>query len=133
MKLLIVDDDPAVVDFFSQVAETLEAGTIDTAGSGEEAMACVINGQYDLITLDIRMPGANGLEILSNGTEHVPTRDYRAHIGTFPGRHVGRDGPLRGRHARKTGEAGNPGPSDTIRKKDEGRTGQGECTRYLQG
>jgi CheY-like chemotaxis protein len=65
MKLLIVDDDPAVVDFFCQVAETLKAGTVDTADSGEEAMARVVNSQYDLITLDIRMPGASGLEIIA--------------------------------------------------------------------
>jgi len=84
MKLLIVDDDPAVVDFFRQVAETLEAGTIDTAGSGEEAMACVINGQYDLITLDIRMPGANGLEILSMVRNMCPHAIIALISGHFP-------------------------------------------------
>lgn len=28
-------------------------------------MGRVINGRYDLITVDIRMPGTNGLDILS--------------------------------------------------------------------
>ena len=65
MKILIVDDDPSAVDFFVQVAKALDVPTPDTAESGEEAMARVVNGQYDLITLDIRMPGASGLEILS--------------------------------------------------------------------
>jgi CheY-like chemotaxis protein len=43
MKILIVDDDPAIVDFFVQVAETLDVPTPDTVESGEEAMARVIN------------------------------------------------------------------------------------------
>ena len=38
---------------------------MDTAGSGEEALGKVIQGTYDLITLDIRMAVASGLEILS--------------------------------------------------------------------
>jgi CheY-like chemotaxis protein len=84
MRLLIVDDDPAVVDFFCQVAETLDAGTVETAGSGEEAMARIVNGQYDLITLDIRMPGASGLEILSMVRNMCPHAIIALISGHFP-------------------------------------------------
>ena len=84
MKLLIIDDDPAVVDFFGQVAETLEAGIVDTADSGEEAMARVVNGQYDLITLDIRMPGASGLEILAMIRNMCPHAIIALISGHFP-------------------------------------------------
>ena len=84
MKLLIVDDDPAVVDFFCQVAETLEAGIVETAVSGEEALARVINDQYDLITLDIRMPGASGLDILSMVRNMCPHAIIALISGHFP-------------------------------------------------
>lgn len=84
MKLLIVDDDSAVVDFFAQVAETLKAGTVDTADSGEEAMARVINDQYDLITLDIRMPGTSGLEILAMIRNMCPHAIIALISGHFP-------------------------------------------------
>lgn len=84
MKILIVDDDPAVLDFFVQVAETLGVPTPDTAESGEQAMARVINGQYDLITLDIRMPGVSGLEILSMVRNMCPHAVIALISGHFP-------------------------------------------------
>ena len=84
MKILIVDDDPSVVDFFVQVAKALDVPTPDTAESGEEAMARVVNGQYDLITLDIRMPGASGLEILSMVRNMCPPAIIALISGHFP-------------------------------------------------
>ena len=65
MRMLIVDDDSTVVDFFSQAAQSRGYVEIGTAFSGEEALGKVVQDAYDLITLDIRMPGASGLEILS--------------------------------------------------------------------
>ena len=65
MKVLIVDDDPDVVQFFKQAATEKGYTDIDVAFSGEEALTQAIKGNYDLITLDIRLPGASGLEILS--------------------------------------------------------------------
>ncbi len=65
MKFLIVDDEMSVVDFFSQAAKAMGHTDIDTASSGEEALSRVIQNTYDLITLDIRMPGVSGLEVLS--------------------------------------------------------------------
>jgi len=65
MRVLIVDDEPTVLDFFSQAARAKGVENVDTAATGEEALAKVIGQTYDLITLDIRMPGASGLEILS--------------------------------------------------------------------
>lgn len=84
MRLLIVDDDTAVVDFFSQAAEQLDVETVDTATTGEEAMSRVVNGQYDLITLDIRMPGLSGLEILSMVRNMCPHAIIAIVSGHFP-------------------------------------------------
>ena len=80
MRILIVDDT-AVVDFFCQVLKTRGITDPDTASSGEEAMGRVVNDQYDLITLDIRMPGANGLDILSMVRNTCP---HAVISGNFP-------------------------------------------------
>ena len=84
MKILIVDDDAAVVDFFCQVLETRGITDPDTAGSGEEAMGRVVNAQYDLITLDIRMPGASGLDILAMVRNMCPHAVIAVMSGHFP-------------------------------------------------
>ena len=65
MKILIVDDDSAVVDLLSEIVRIKGHTDITTASSGEEALAQVIQDCYDLITLDILMPGIGGLEVLS--------------------------------------------------------------------
>lgn len=65
MKLLIVDDEPAVVEFLSNVAANFGDVEIESASSGEETLTRVIQGRYDMISLDIKMPGVSGVEVLS--------------------------------------------------------------------
>lgn len=65
MKILIVDDDPIVRRYLTRLAKTQGYTDIDAVDSGEEALTRVIRQRYDLITLDLRMPGLNGLEIIA--------------------------------------------------------------------
>jgi CheY-like chemotaxis protein len=65
VKILIIDDESAITNFFSQLAEINGFSEIDTVGSGEEAMTQVLRKSYDVVTLDIQMPGASGLEIIA--------------------------------------------------------------------
>ncbi len=65
MKVLIVDDDPDVRAFLSDSVKATGAEVIHTAESGEEALAKAIQMRYDLVTLDIKMSGVSGIDILS--------------------------------------------------------------------
>lgn len=65
MRVLIVDDSMEVADFLAESAKLFTADQVDKASSGEEALAFATRTTYDLITLDIRMPGITGLDILS--------------------------------------------------------------------
>ncbi len=65
MKVLIVDDDADVQEFLVSCIETMGCEQIDTAESGEEALARAVQTRYDLVTLDLKMPGVSGLDILS--------------------------------------------------------------------
>ena len=57
--LLAVDDERDIVELISRFAEH-EGHTVDTAGSGAEAVRLCQKNEYDLIILDIMMPEMDG-------------------------------------------------------------------------
>ena len=65
MRILIIDDEMGITQFFSRAAVLRGFDEVETAATGEEALACVMRKRYDLITLDIRMPGLSGLEVIA--------------------------------------------------------------------
>jgi DNA-binding NtrC family response regulator len=70
-RLLIVDDEEIVRS--SLQAWFLEDGyEIDTADSAESALKCYEKGKYDLILLDIKMPGMSGMDLLMKLKEIDP-------------------------------------------------------------
>ena len=64
MNTLIVDDDMALIHFLSQAIKARGHEDVFSADSAEDALAQVVLRDYHLITLDIEMPGASGLEVL---------------------------------------------------------------------
>ena len=63
MKILIVDDEETIRDLFSQLAQ-IQGWEVDAVSTGEEALVQVMRKNYDLITLDLNMPGLSGLEVI---------------------------------------------------------------------
>jgi len=61
--ILIVDDDPSVLAAFEQVL-TDQGHKARTALRGEVALQMIQDERPDLIVMDIRMPGLNGLEAM---------------------------------------------------------------------
>jgi DNA-binding NtrC family response regulator len=61
-KILIVDDDKLLQNSL----DTILSEKYDTriAGSGEEALRLIPSHNFDLVLLDIRLPGINGIETL---------------------------------------------------------------------
>ncbi len=65
-KLLLVDDHPIVRDGLIRILEdSFPSLQIDEAGNGQEAMTKVWEFDYDLVLLDISMPGRDGLSTIS--------------------------------------------------------------------
>ena len=73
-KILLVDDE---VEFVSALAERLQMRNYDvkTASSGLEAMALFHNDPPDVVILDLKIPGMDGLEILRNIKKFDPTTE----------------------------------------------------------
>jgi len=62
MKVLVVEDEPLMAGFISRGLRD-NAFEVDVAADGEQAMFQVKCKEYDLIILDLRLPGKDGLTI----------------------------------------------------------------------
>lgn len=67
IKVLITDDHPVVRQGIKLILESDPAksfGPIEEASSGQEMMNKLVTSGYDIIVLDISMPGRSGLDLL---------------------------------------------------------------------
>lgn len=81
-KILVVDDEKVVRDFLLKLL-SLENTQVTTAENGQEAIRIVNNEYFDIIFLDARMPGIDGVEtfkelkkITGNNTKYVMMTGY---------------------------------------------------------
>ena len=64
MKILVVDDEPLARERLVRLLGNIRPqATCLQAGDGNEALAQVATADPDLVLLDIRMPGKDGIEV----------------------------------------------------------------------
>ncbi|MBU2513976.1 response regulator [bacterium] len=71
IKLLLVDDEEELVKTLSERMTMRDFGT-DIALNGEEALKIVDNEVPDVMVLDLKMPGIDGMEVLKRIKKHYP-------------------------------------------------------------
>lgn len=71
LRLLLVDDER---EFVETLADRLKMRDLDAAiaNHGEEALAAVKKEEPDVIVLDLKMPGIDGIEVLKRVKEAYP-------------------------------------------------------------
>ena len=73
MKILICDDHKIVRDGLRQILQQLPDVTIiEEAGDADEAITLLKTAAFDLLLLDISLPGRNGLDVLQLVKEKWP-------------------------------------------------------------
>jgi len=70
-RILVVDDELVVRDSTKEWLED-EGFRVDMAGSGGEALEKLAGQHYDLVLLDVKMPGMDGVEVLKRAREMYP-------------------------------------------------------------
>ena len=73
-SVLIVDDETEIRESLQTLLE-IEGFEVETAGTGEDGLAQMANRPFDLVLLDLALPGRDGMEILA---------DIRAHDSQLP-------------------------------------------------
>ncbi len=69
--VLVVDDEPNVCSALTR-SLTLSGYRADAASSGHQALGLLQRTPYDLMLLDLRMPGMDGVEVMQRAREVRP-------------------------------------------------------------
>jgi DNA-binding NarL/FixJ family response regulator len=73
LRILIADDHEIVRKGLNNVlTEAFQPVKVEEARNGQEAMSKVLKGEYDLVVLDMKMPGKSGLDVLKEIRQHRP-------------------------------------------------------------
>src|SRR4030043_971222 len=73
IKILIADDHTIFRDGLKHIlTEYSDLIVTDEARNGQEVLEKVWNNEYDMVLLDISMPGMNGLEVLKRLKKEKP-------------------------------------------------------------
>ena len=70
-RILVVEDDLFLRELYADILQG-EGYNVETAIDGEEALAKIKVGGYDLILLDIIMPKIDGLEVMRRVKKEPP-------------------------------------------------------------
>jgi two-component system copper resistance phosphate regulon response regulator CusR len=64
MKILVVEDEPRAAAYLQQGLR--ESGyTVEVAANGTDGLHAALNGDHDLVILDVMLPGIDGFAVLS--------------------------------------------------------------------
>jgi PAS domain S-box-containing protein len=75
-KILVVDDEPVIREFVSQVLGE-QGHHVETANNAADALMKVKSKRYRLILLDIKMPGMSGIELYRQFQKIAPSLTKR--------------------------------------------------------
>ncbi|MDQ2889644.1 MAG: response regulator transcription factor [Gemmatimonadota bacterium] len=63
MRILVIEDDPTVGQFVKRGLEE-QRWSVDLADNGTDGERLALTGDYDLVILDMRLPGKSGMQVL---------------------------------------------------------------------
>src|SRR2546428_833421 len=65
MKVLVVEDEPAIADFIERGLRA-EGYVVEVATDGDDGARRALSDDFDLVVLDLMLPGTSGLDVLDS-------------------------------------------------------------------
>jgi len=94
-RILVVDDEPHIRRILTALLR-IEGFEVRLARDGTEGLKTWSNGHFDLVILDLIMPGASGLEVLAKIKSDPERRSTPVIILTAKGQDTDRQAALAG-------------------------------------
>jgi DNA-binding NtrC family response regulator len=70
-KILVIDDEKPIRDALQNIL-TAEQYQVDIVENGKKGLEMLNENDYDVVLCDIKMPGMDGLEVMTKATEIAP-------------------------------------------------------------
>ncbi len=80
-KVLIVDDEEDAREHLARLVERSFSCQVDKASSGEEALEKLKSVNFDLVVIDIKMPGLSGIDVIKQTMKFSPKMQFLAVSG----------------------------------------------------
>lgn len=80
-KILVVDDEEDVRERLSKLIARHFFCEVDKAANGQEALDKLKAQKFDVVILDIRMPGLSGIDVIKEAVKFTPTTKFLAVSG----------------------------------------------------
>ena len=73
VRILLIDDEPGILNFVSRGLRR-EGFTVDLAADADTGLKAALGPPYDLIILDLLLPGSNGIDLLRQVIRQNPAQ-----------------------------------------------------------
>ncbi|MFE4588533.1 response regulator transcription factor [Streptomyces laurentii] len=70
-RLLVVEDEARLRAYLKRALEA-DGHTVDSAGTGPDALLRLGDGEFDLVVLDLMLPGCDGFEVMRHAFDYRP-------------------------------------------------------------
>ncbi|MBI4706916.1 MAG: response regulator [Candidatus Omnitrophica bacterium] len=80
-KILVVDDELDVLDRLANIVSRHFLCEVKKASSGEDALILLKKESFDLVLLDIKMPGLSGIDVINEAIKFTPQTKFLAISG----------------------------------------------------
>jgi DNA-binding response OmpR family regulator len=86
-RILVIDDEE-IVQVSCKRTLVPEGYTVDVAASGKEGLELFEKSKYDLVLIDLKMPGMDGIEVLVNIKRQRPEQNVMIMTGYDTVEHI---------------------------------------------